>query len=100
MESYYQESGRAGRDNKLSHCIIMFRLADVFKISSMVFTTNTGTENLYGMLNYCLDSHRCRRGLIADYFDEVWDSNLCSEMCDHCKNPREVREYDATLHTR
>lgn len=41
MENFYQESGRAGRDGNTSHCIVMYRLADVFKLSTMVSSFQT-----------------------------------------------------------
>lgn len=40
MENYYQESGRAGRDDKKAWCILYFRFQDIFRQSSMVFTGN------------------------------------------------------------
>lgn len=53
-----QESGRAGRDNEKAYCIVFWRLADVFRLSPMVFTEQTGTTNLYSVAAYCLDTHR------------------------------------------
>ena len=42
MENFYQESGRAGRDDRESHCILFYRPFDMFQQSTMVFTEQTG----------------------------------------------------------
>lgn len=94
MESFYQESGRAGRDGKKSYSIVFFRLSDVFKLSTMVFKDKVGLPNLYKMLAYCLDQTSCRRSLIATHFDEKWSAKDCDVMCDHCKKPREKKTID------
>jgi hypothetical protein len=41
---------------------------------------------------YC----RCRRAIIASYFDEAWDNQDCSAMCDHCSKPKERKEMVIT----
>ncbi|XP_015771239.1 PREDICTED: ATP-dependent DNA helicase Q1-like [Acropora digitifera] len=84
MENYYQESGRAGRDDNRSQCILFYRPFDVFQQSTMVFTEQTGLENLYGMLAYCHDLKTCRRTLTGRHFSEQWKSDECHEMCDNC----------------
>ncbi|XP_026681905.1 putative uncharacterized protein DDB_G0282133 [Diaphorina citri] len=82
------ESGRAGRDGQIAHCILYYRLPDVFKLSSMVFDQQTGLANLYNIVSYCLDQTRCRRAIIASYFDEAWSDTECRGMCDHCRGGR------------
>ncbi|CAF1209685.1 unnamed protein product [Rotaria sordida] len=86
IENFYQESGRAGRDDQQSHCILFFRFADVFRLAPMAFSDKSGNglKNLYSMISYCLNESQCRRKLIAKYFDEVWQSNDCNQMCDIC----------------
>ncbi|EGI67277.1 PREDICTED: ATP-dependent DNA helicase Q1-like [Acromyrmex echinatior] len=92
MENFYQESGRAGRDGKKSVCLVLYRLADIFKLSTMVFQDKVGLQNLYKVLAYCLDETSCRRSLIATHFEENWKENDCAEMCDHCRKSVSVRK--------
>ena len=89
IENFYQESGRAGRDDQQSHCILFFRFGDVFRLAPMAFSDKSGNglTNLYSMISYCLNESSCRRKLIAKYFDEVWQSNDCNQMCDICTRP-------------
>lgn len=84
MENYYQESGRAGRNGKGSHCIVYFRAADAFRQSTMVFTEHMGLQNLYAMLRYCLNRAECRRAVIARCFGEKWEESDCDRSCDIC----------------
>uniref|UniRef100_A0A7N4P7P5 ATP-dependent DNA helicase n=1 Tax=Sarcophilus harrisii TaxID=9305 RepID=A0A7N4P7P5_SARHA len=84
MENYYQESGRAGRDDLKADCILYSGFGDIFRISTMVVMENVGQQKLYEMVSYCHNMHKCRRMLIAQHFDEVWNSAACNKMCDNC----------------
>ncbi|XVF00024.1 hypothetical protein REPUB_Repub03eG0250600 [Reevesia pubescens] len=98
METYYQESGRAGRDGLPSECLLFFRPADVPRQSSMVFYENSGLQNLYDIVRYCQSKRQCRRSAFFQHFAEPLQE--CNGMCDNCAFSSEVKEVDASCHAK
>lgn len=98
METYYQESGRAGRDGLPSECLLFFRSADMPRQSSMVFHENSGLQNLYDIVQYCQSKRQCRRSAFFRHFAEPLQE--CNGMCDNCAFSSEIKEVDASGHSK
>ena len=109
LENYYQESGRAGRDGKKSHCVIYYCKSDKTGIEWMInktkhdFNPNAktyGYEQMNKMIAYCEEKIKCRRQIQLNYLGENFDASKCNKHCDNCVKQRVFKEEDMTEKTK
>lgn len=99
IESYYQETGRAGRDGEPADCILFFGREDIPKIRYFIDQITDDTERDVAMkkLNQIVRyaSHNvCRRRQLLGYFGEDYMDKNCS-ACDICTG--KVEKVDITI---
>ncbi|XP_041999047.1 ATP-dependent DNA helicase Q-like 3 isoform X1 [Salvia splendens] len=107
MEAFYQESGRAGRDQLPSQSLLYFGVDDCRKMEFILSkaenkkshsssldegSTKNSLAEFQKMIEYCEEAG-CRRKKILESFGEEVTASLCGKTCDSCKHPDMVSKY-------
>lgn len=97
IESYYQETGRAGRDGMPAEALLLFGYGDIAISRGLIERGNHAEQRrielhkLNAMVSYA-EAGTCRRRALLGYFGESHEQD-CGN-CDICLNP--PQRYDAT----
>ncbi|MCK5839250.1 MAG: DNA helicase RecQ [Bacteroidales bacterium] len=91
IEGYYQETGRAGRDDGEGNCIAFYSYDDILKLEKFtkgkpVAEQEIAKQLLLETVAYA-ESSVCRHKLLLHYFGEVYSTPNCGS-CDNCLHPK------------
>ena len=91
LEGYYQETGRAGRDDGEGNCVAFYSYEDIQKLEKFNKNKSVAEQEIANQLLLetvaYAESSVCRRKQLLHYFGEIYPQDNCGS-CDNCLHPK------------
>ncbi|WP_163933802.1 DNA helicase RecQ [Paraferrimonas sp. SM1919] len=96
IESYYQETGRAGRDGSASEALMLYDPSDIARVRQFISENDSAQARVelhkLNSMQAFAEAQTCRRQVLLNYFDEP--SHKPCGNCDVCLDP--PQKFDGT----
>ncbi|HEX5938794.1 MAG TPA: RecQ family ATP-dependent DNA helicase [Dehalococcoidia bacterium] len=88
IESYQQETGRAGRDGLEAECVLLYASSDAARLRRLMEDASDQQLGLLEQMRSFATAQVCRHRALSQYFDQAYEAKNCA-ACDVCLTSRD-----------